>query len=99
MKLAQIDLGAAEAELKMAHQRLEHSLRLGKAELAYLRDRYARFAGRAARLQELIDKLDGGGAHRRGGRVPDQLAGGKEEGRRRLLRSASPAWRSPTRAR
>jgi HlyD family secretion protein len=57
VKLAQIDLQAAEAELRMAKQRLEHSLRLGQAELAYLRDRHARFAGRAARLQELIDKL------------------------------------------
>jgi HlyD family secretion protein len=57
VKLAQIDLEAARAELKMANQRLEHSLRLGKAELAYLRDRHARFAGRAARLQELIEKL------------------------------------------
>jgi HlyD family secretion protein len=57
VKLAQIDLQAAEAELRMAKQRLEHSLRLGRAELAYLRDRHTRFAGRAARLQELIDKL------------------------------------------
>ncbi len=57
VKLAQIDLEAARAELKMARQRLEHSLHLGQAELAYLRDRHARFAGRAARLQELIEKL------------------------------------------
>jgi HlyD family secretion protein len=57
VKLAQIDLQAAEAELKMARQRTEHSLRLGRAELAYLRDRHARFAARAARLQELIDRL------------------------------------------
>jgi HlyD family secretion protein len=58
VKLAQIDLAAAHAELKMAKQRLEHSLRLGQAELAYLRDRHARFAGRAARLQELVDSLE-----------------------------------------
>ena len=57
VKLAQIDLHAAEAELKMARQRTEHSLRLGRAELAYLRDRHARFAGRTARLQELMDRL------------------------------------------
>jgi HlyD family secretion protein len=57
VKLAEIDLAAAKSELRMARQRLEHSLRLGRAELAYLRDRHTRFAGRAARLQELVQRL------------------------------------------
>ena len=57
MKLARIDLEAAQAELRMAKQRYQHMLRLGQAELAYLRDRHARFASRVARLQEAIDKM------------------------------------------
>jgi HlyD family secretion protein len=57
MKLARIDLDAAQAELRMARQRYQHVLRLGQAELAYLRDRHARFAGRVARLQAAIDKM------------------------------------------
>jgi HlyD family secretion protein len=46
MKLARVDLEAAEAELAMAKQRLAHALKLGEAELAYLRDRHARFEAR-----------------------------------------------------
>jgi HlyD family secretion protein len=57
MKLAKIDLEAAQAELRMARQRYQHMLRLGQAELAYLRDRHARFAGRVARLEAVIEKL------------------------------------------
>jgi HlyD family secretion protein len=57
MKLARIDQEAAEAELRMARQRYEHVLRLGRAELGYLRDRHARFAGRVARLEAAIDKM------------------------------------------
>jgi HlyD family secretion protein len=57
MKLARIDVEAAEAELRMAKQRYQHVLRLGQAELAYLRDRHARFASRAARLEAAIEKM------------------------------------------
>ena len=85
MKLAQIDQAAAEAELKMARQRLEHSLRLGRAELAYLRDRHARFAGAGGATAGAGRAAVGGSADRRGGRLPEQLAGREEEGWRRLL--------------
>ena len=57
MKLARIDLDAARAELRMARQRLAHIEALGKAELAYLRDRHSRFATRVSRLQEAIDRM------------------------------------------
>jgi len=57
MKLARIDLEAAQAELRMAKQRYQHVLRLGQAELAYLRDRHARFASRVARLESAIQKM------------------------------------------
>jgi HlyD family secretion protein len=57
MKLARIDLEAAQAELRMARQRDQHVLKLGQAELAYLRDRHERFASRVARLQGAIDKM------------------------------------------
>ena len=85
MKLARIDLEAAQAELRMAKQRYQHVLRLGQAELAYLRDRHARFASRVARLEEAIDKMAVVDAPRRGGGLPEQLAGREEEGGRRLL--------------
>jgi HlyD family secretion protein len=57
VRLAQIDLEAALAELRMARQRLQHSAHLGQAELAYLRDRHARFAARVARMEAVIDRL------------------------------------------
>ena len=57
MKLARIDLEAAQAEQRMARQRYENVLRLGKAELAYLRDRHARFATRVARLESAVEKM------------------------------------------
>jgi HlyD family secretion protein len=57
LKLARIDLEAAEAELQMAQQRLQHSVRLGAAELQYLRDRHARFAARVARMQAVVERL------------------------------------------
>jgi HlyD family secretion protein len=57
VRLAQIDVEAAEAELRMAKQRLQHTAHLGEAELAYLHDRHARFAGRVARMEAVIDRL------------------------------------------
>jgi HlyD family secretion protein len=57
MKLARIDLEAAQAELRMAQQRQKHTLRLGQAELAYLRDRHARYAARVSRLELAIDRM------------------------------------------
>jgi multidrug efflux pump subunit AcrA (membrane-fusion protein) len=57
VKLAKIDLESAEAELRMAKQRLEHSNKLNLAELAYLRDRHARFKGRLDRLEGAIAKM------------------------------------------
>jgi HlyD family secretion protein len=57
VQLARIDLEAAEAELRMARQRLAHSVHLGEAELAYLRDRHARFAARVARMEAVLDRL------------------------------------------
>jgi HlyD family secretion protein len=57
MKLARIDQEAAQAELRMARQRYQHVLKLGQADLAYLRDRHTRFASRVARLQGAIDKM------------------------------------------
>jgi HlyD family secretion protein len=57
VRLARIDLEAAQAELKMAQQRFKHVLRLGQAELAYLRDRHARFAARVSRLELAIDRM------------------------------------------
>jgi HlyD family secretion protein len=57
VKLARIDLEAAEAELRMARQRQEHTVHLGEAELGYLRDRHARFAARVGRMQTLFDRL------------------------------------------
>jgi HlyD family secretion protein len=57
MKLARIDMTAAQAEHRMAEQRLGHLVKLGAAELAYLRDRHARFAGRVARIEKAIDVM------------------------------------------
>jgi HlyD family secretion protein len=57
VKLALIDLDSAEAELRMARQRLEHTTRLGQAELAFLRDRHARFAARTTRLEQAIEEM------------------------------------------
>ena len=57
MKLARIDLAAALAEHRMAQQRLGHGVKLGEAELAYLRDRHARFATRVARIERAIDLM------------------------------------------
>ena len=85
MKLARIDLEAAQAELRMAKQRYQHVLRLGQAELAYLRDRHARFASRAARLESAIEKMTVVTAPGRGGGLPEQLAGREEEGGGRVL--------------
>jgi HlyD family secretion protein len=57
VKLAKIDEAAARAEHQMAEQRLKHSLKLGQAELEYLRDRHARFAVRVARIERAIDLM------------------------------------------
>jgi HlyD family secretion protein len=57
VKLAKIDLDSAEAELAMAKQRFEATLKLNEAELAYLRERHARFKARLDRLQAAIDKM------------------------------------------
>jgi multidrug efflux pump subunit AcrA (membrane-fusion protein) len=51
MKLAQIDLDAAQAELEAARRRLQYQLKLGEAELAFLRDRQARASDRVHRLE------------------------------------------------
>jgi multidrug efflux pump subunit AcrA (membrane-fusion protein) len=51
VKLAQVDLDAARAELEGAKRRLAYQLKLGEAELAFLRDRQARAADRVHRLE------------------------------------------------
>jgi multidrug efflux pump subunit AcrA (membrane-fusion protein) len=58
VKLAKIDLDAAEAELRMTRERFAHVVKLGQAELAYLRDRHARFAQRAQRLEQAIELME-----------------------------------------
>ncbi|HEY0708793.1 MAG TPA: efflux RND transporter periplasmic adaptor subunit [Polyangia bacterium] len=57
VKLARIDVQAANAELKMAEQRLRHIHALGQSELAYLRDRHARFSGRVNRIESTIESM------------------------------------------
>jgi multidrug efflux pump subunit AcrA (membrane-fusion protein) len=57
MKLARIDLESARAELEAAQRRLEYQLKLGEAELAYLRDRQARAHDRVQRLEAAIKVL------------------------------------------
>lgn len=57
MKLAQVDLDAATAEAEGARRRLEYQLKLGQAEVAYLRDRQARANDRVQRLQAAIGQL------------------------------------------
>jgi HlyD family secretion protein len=54
VKLAQLDLDAARAELEAAKRRLSYQLKLGEAELAYLRDRHARATDRVQRLERGI---------------------------------------------
>jgi HlyD family secretion protein len=54
MKLAQLDLDAARAELEGAKRRLSYQMKLGEAELAYLRDRHARATDRVQRLEQGI---------------------------------------------
>lgn len=57
MKLAKVDLDAATAELDGAKRRLEYQLKLGEAELSYLRDRQARATDRVQRLQKAIEEM------------------------------------------
>jgi HlyD family secretion protein len=54
VKLAQLDLDAARDELEAAKRRLSYQLKLGEAELAYLRDRHARATDRVQRLEQGI---------------------------------------------
>jgi HlyD family secretion protein len=53
VKLAQIDLDAAKAELAGAQKRRAYQEKLGQAELAFLRDRHARAEARVQRLEEI----------------------------------------------
>jgi multidrug efflux pump subunit AcrA (membrane-fusion protein) len=57
VKLAKIDEAAARAEHDMAVQRLSHAVKLGAAELDYLRDRHERFAVRVARIERAIELM------------------------------------------
>jgi HlyD family secretion protein len=57
VKLAKLDLEAARAELDGAKRRLSYQLKLGEAELAYLRDRHARATDRVKRLEQGIDLM------------------------------------------
>jgi HlyD family secretion protein len=57
MKLARIDLDAARAELEAARRRLSYQLKLGEAELAYLRDRQARATDRVRRLEAAVKEM------------------------------------------
>ena len=54
VKLAKLDLDAARAELEGARRRLSYQMKLGEAELAFLRDRHARATDRVERLEEGI---------------------------------------------
>jgi multidrug efflux pump subunit AcrA (membrane-fusion protein) len=57
MKLAKIDLDSARAELQGAQKRLEYQLKLGEAELAFLRERHARADARVQRLQAGVREM------------------------------------------
>lgn len=57
VKLAKIDLDSAEAELRMAKQRLTHSEKLNHAELAYLRDRHVRAKTKLERTEGAIARM------------------------------------------
>jgi multidrug efflux pump subunit AcrA (membrane-fusion protein) len=57
VKLANIDLEAARAELKGAEDRLRYALKLGEAELAFLHDRHARAEVRVDRLQNAVTQM------------------------------------------
>jgi multidrug efflux pump subunit AcrA (membrane-fusion protein) len=57
MKLAQLDLDSARAELDAAERRLSYQLKLGDAELAFLRDRQARATDRVQRLEAAIKQM------------------------------------------
>ena len=57
VKLAKLDLEAARAELEGATRRLSYQLKLGEAELAYLRDRHARATDRVQRLERGIELM------------------------------------------
>jgi HlyD family secretion protein len=57
MKLARIDVDSAQAELDGARNRLAYQLKLGAAELAFLRDRRARADTRVQRIQAGIKLL------------------------------------------
>jgi multidrug resistance efflux pump len=57
MKLAKLDAAAADAELRMARQRREQQVKLGEAELVFLRERLLRAEGRLHETQYGISKL------------------------------------------
>jgi len=57
MKLAQVDLDAARTELEGARRRLQYQLKLGEAELAFLRDRQTRAGDRVQRLEAGVKLL------------------------------------------
>jgi HlyD family secretion protein len=57
VKLAKIDLQAARAEVAAARDRLRYALKLGEAEIEFLRDRHARADARVQRLQSAIQQM------------------------------------------
>jgi HlyD family secretion protein len=57
VKLAKIDLAAAHAELTGAQERLRYALKLGEAEMAFLRDRHARAQVRVERLESAVEQM------------------------------------------
>jgi HlyD family secretion protein len=57
VKLARIDLEAARAEAAGARSRLTYALKLGEAEMAFLRDRHARAQVRVERLASAVEQM------------------------------------------
>jgi HlyD family secretion protein len=57
VRLAKIDLEAARAELTGAQERLRYALKLGEAEMAFLRDRHARAQVRVERLEAAVEQM------------------------------------------
>jgi HlyD family secretion protein len=57
VRLAQIDLEAGRAELTGAQNRLRYALKLGEAELAFLKDRHERAQVRVQRLESAVKQM------------------------------------------
>lgn len=57
MKLAQLDVEAAQAELKGAQDRLTFADQLGRADLAFLADKRARAESRVKEIEQTLDAL------------------------------------------